>query len=92
MTQVSTETKTSTIAKPSIKEAMASVADISSKAKDAVATPNKRDVAKKGRAFDIITTMREAGQEETAVLKALQEELGISYPNAYYYTKRVFAK
>lgn len=91
MTQVSTETKTVANAKPSIKEAMASVADISIKAKEAVAS-NKRDAAKKGRAYDIITTMREAGQEETAVLKALQEELGISYPNAYYYTKRVFAK
>ena len=93
MNHTSTETTNNTSATASIKEAMASIADISKKAKDVVESPKtKRDAAKKGRAYDIITTMRDAGQNETAILKALQEELDISYPNAYYYTKRVFSK
>ena len=76
-------------AKPSTKEAMKVVADISSLAKASVQT---RDKTKKDRAYDIITTMRAVGKSETEVLKALQSELGLSYPNSYYYTKRVFTK
>lgn len=70
-------------------EAMKVVAEVATKAKAAV---TKRDNTKKQRALDIITTMRDAGQSETEVLKALQSELGLTYPNAYYYTKRVFTK
>lgn len=93
MEQVSVDTKATTVAKPSVKEAMKVVKEISEKAAKA-AKPEvvKRDNTKKLRAHDIITTMRAAGQPETAILKALQDELAISYPNAYYYTKRVFTK
>ena len=70
-------------------EAMKVVAEVATKAKAAV---TKRDNTKKQRALDIISTMRDAGQSETEVLKALQSELSLSYPNAYYYTKRVFTK
>lgn len=58
---------------------------------DTTAAPKaKRDTSKKQRAHDIITTMRGAGKTETEVLKTLQDELGMTYPNSYYYTKRVF--
>ena len=90
MNAVSTETTVVNATTPSIKEAMKVVKEISEKAKAEVAP--KRDNQKKSRAHDIITTMRSAGQPETAILKALQDELSISYPNAYYYTKRVFTK
>lgn len=90
MNTVSVTTPSTTSTTPSIKEAMKVVKEISDKAKTEVAP--KRDNQKKGRAHDIITTMRSAGQPETAILKALQDELKISYPNAYYYTKRVFTK
>lgn len=53
---------------------------------------NKRDNTKKQRALDLITTMRGDNKSETEVLKALQEQLGLTYPNSYYYTKRVFTK
>jgi hypothetical protein len=52
----------------------------------------KRDDERKQRAFDIISTMRAANKSETEVLKALQEQLKISYANSYYYTRRVFTK
>lgn len=70
------------------KDALKVLQDIAAQAK----TVKKRDVTKKQRAYDIIETMRGAGKSETEVLKALQSELGLTYPNAYYYTKRVFAK
>lgn len=70
------------------KDALKVLTDIAAMAKQV----KKRDVTKKQRAFDIISTMRDAGQSETEVLKALQSELGLTYPNAYYYTKRVFTK
>lgn len=93
MEQVSVDTKATTVANPSVKEAMKVVKEISEKAaKAAKAEVVKRDNTKKLRAHDIITTMRAASQPETAILKALQDELQISYPNAYYYTKRVFTK
>lgn len=53
---------------------------------------NKRDNTKKQRALDLITAMRGDNKSETEVLKALQEQLGLTYPNSYYYTKRVFTK
>lgn len=97
MNQVSTETSVTTPAKPSLKDAMKAISEIKEKAKEAVAKAEKpavtkRDNSKKQRACDIITTMRDAGQPESAILQALQDELAISYPNAYYYTKRVFIK
>lgn len=96
MNQVTTETTVKAPAKTSLKDAMASVDKINKKAKEVVEKAPKqaakRDNAKKGRAYEIITSMRDAGQNETAILKALQDELKITYPNAYYYTKRVFAK
>ena len=73
----------------STKDALKVVADISSQAKEA---SQKRDANKKNQAYNIITTMRGVGKSETEVLKALQSELGLTYPNAYYYTKRVFTK
>ena len=89
MNQTSTtKTKAAAAVQPSVKEAMKVVKEISEKA----AAVSKRDVTKKQRAGDIITTMRAAGQPETAILQVLQDELSISYPNAYYYTKRVFIK
>lgn len=91
MTQATTETNVAqATSTASIKEAMKVVQEISEKAADKVVA--KRDTTKKQRAGDIITTMRAAGQPETAILKVLQDELAISYPNAYYYTKRVFLK
>lgn len=90
MNTVSVTTPSVASTKTSVKEAMKVVKEISEKAKTE-ATP-KRDNQKKNRAYEIITTMRAANQPETAILKSLQEELNISYPNAYYYTKRVFTK
>lgn len=90
MNTVSVPTTATATTTSSIQDAMKVVKEISEKAK-AESAP-KRDNQKKGRAHDIITTMRTAGQPETAILKALQDELEISYPNAYYYTKRVFTK
>ena len=88
MNQTSTTKAAAAAVQPSVKEAMKVVKEISEKA----AAVSKRDATKKQRAGDIITTMRAAGQPETAILQVLQDELSISYPNAYYYTKRVFIK
>lgn len=52
-------------------------------------TTTKRG-AVKARAADIIEQVQAAKGTRTEMLKRMQDELGISYANAYYYISRVF--
>lgn len=46
--------------------------------------------AVKARAADIIEEVQNAKGTRTEMIKRMQNELGISYANAYYYISRVF--
>jgi hypothetical protein len=48
--------------------------------------------AKRARALEMFKDMTEQGLSQEKMLKAVQDELKITYANTYYYYSRVFKK